>query len=275
MPINSVITNSNAMMALRHLNDTNRQMAATQGRISTGLKINNAIDDSSNYTIAQGLRSDVKAMSTISQGLNNTKGAAQVALAGANSVSNLLADVRAKLVEMSNEGISASQRSILATDLNSLMSQVGNFISNAEFNGQNILTATSTNILTLSNINGGQLTLNAQDIETDAQALATVAAAIAGATASASALAGSFVTLETTVNAALGGLGADIRAINLQNEFLGQVRDATEEGLGNIIDADMARESAKLSSLQIRQELGMQVTGIANTAPQSLLGLFK
>ena len=96
-----------------------------------------------------------------------------------------------------------------------------------------------------------------------------------GATASASALAGSFVTLETTVNAALGGLGADIRAINLQNEFLGQVRDATEEGLGNIIDADMARESAKLSSLQIRQELGMQVTGIANTAPQSLLGLFK
>ena len=115
MPINSVITNSNAMMALRHLNDTNRQMAETQGRISTGLKINNAIDDSSNYTIAQGLRSDVKAMSTISQGLNNTKGAAQVALAGANSVSNLLADVRAKLVEMSNEGISASQRSILAT----------------------------------------------------------------------------------------------------------------------------------------------------------------
>ncbi|MEO9963759.1 MAG: flagellin, partial [Nisaea sp.] len=81
--------------------------------------------------------------------------------------------------------------------------------------------------------------------------------------------------LESVVNTALGSLGAEVRALNLQTQFLEEIRDATDEGLGNLVDADLARESARLTSLQVQQQLSTQTLGIANQRPQSLLGLFR
>ena len=77
------------------------------------------------------------------------------------------------------------------------------------------------------------------------------------------------------VNTALGSLGAEARALELQTSFLSEITDATEEGLGNIVDAEMARESARLTALQVRQQLGTQVLSIANQSPQILLSLFQ
>ena len=84
-----------------------------------------------------------------------------------------------------------------------------------------------------------------------------------------------YSALESTVNTALGSLGAEVRALELQTTFLEQISDATDEGLGNIVDADLARESAKLTALQVQQQLSVQTLGIANQRPQSLLGLFR
>ena len=84
-----------------------------------------------------------------------------------------------------------------------------------------------------------------------------------------------FTNLESLVGSTLGSLGAEVRVLDLQTEFLTQVRDATETGLGNIVDADLARESARLTSLQVQQQLSVQTLGIANQRPQSLLGLFR
>ena len=95
------------------------------------------------------------------------------------------------------------------------------------------------------------------------------------AAAARAALTAEFADLENAVNGALGELGADVRSLDLQTEFLNQISDAAEEGLGNLVDADMARESARLTSLQIRQQLGVQVSGIANKAPEALLRLFQ
>lgn len=269
----SIITNTGALLALRNLNDTNRELATTQARIATGLKINNALDDVSNFVIAQGIRSDVQAFSAINQGLNNSKGIGKVALAGATSISDLLADIRAKLTEMSNDGVTTAQRDILTNDFNGLMSQVGNFIANSTFNGQNLLTDSAADIATISNMAGTTLTIEAQDLQTDSEALA--ATAVGTAATARAALTAEFADLENAVNGALGELGADVRSLELQTEFLNQISDAAEEGLGNIVDADMARESARLTSLQIRQQLGVQVSGIANKAPEALLRLFQ
>ncbi|MEC8317971.1 MAG: flagellin [Pseudomonadota bacterium] len=269
----SIITNAEALLALRNLNQTNRELATTQARISTGLKINSAIDDASNFAISQGIRSDIQAISAITQGLNNSKGIGKVALAGATSISDLLADIRSKLTELSNAGVTTAQRDILTDDFNGLMSQVGNFIANSSFNGQNLLTDSATNILTVSNLAGTNLSLAAQDLQTDSETLAAVS--VANSTSAQAVLTDEFETLQTAVNSALGALGADIRAMELQTDFLIEISDATEEGLGSIVDADMARESARLTSLQIRQQLGVQVSGIANKSPQALLALFQ
>src|SRR3546814_11527771 len=113
MSNNSILTNPEALVALRNLERTNRSLAITQSRVSTGLKVTGAIDDASNFAITQGIRGDVKALGAVVQGLNNAKGIAKVAIAGATSVSDLLQTIRQKLTELSNEGITTTQREIL------------------------------------------------------------------------------------------------------------------------------------------------------------------
>ena len=76
-------------------------------------------------------------------------------------------------------------------------------------------------------------------------------------------------------NTALGELAADARALDFQTRFLAALSDATEEGLGSIVDADLAKESARLQALQVKQRLSVTSLGIANAAPQSLLALFQ
>ncbi len=274
MAMNSIVTNASAFVALRNMTNITQSLQTTQNRVSTGLRVSNAIDDSSSFAIAQGLRTELKAYSAVSQGLNNAKGIGKVALAGATGVSNLLGDIRAKMTELSNEGITSAQRTILASDFDKLMSQAGNFIANADFNGVNVLETAQTSISTLSNLNAGSLTLNHQDLQTTAAALAAISVST-GATITAAAITSEFTALETAVNSALGGLGADVRALNLQTDFLSDIAAATEEGLGNIVDADMARESARMTALQVQQQLSVQTLGIINQAPQSLLGLFR
>ncbi len=275
MANNSILTNPEALIALRNLERTNRSLAVTQNRVSAGLKVTGAIDDASNFTIAQGIRGDIKALGAVVQGLNNTKGIAKVAIAGTTSISDLLQTVRQKLTELSNEGITTTQREILTDDFNQLLSQAANFIDNAVFNGVNMLdtAGASPDVNTLSNINGGTLTLSNQDLRT--QVLSLAAATLTDAAAAQSVLATQFITLQSVVNTALGSLGAEARALELQTAFLQEISDATEEGLGNIVDADMARESARLTALQVSQQLGVQVLGITNQAPQILLGLFQ
>ena len=62
--------------------------------------------------------------------------------------------------------------------------------------------------------------------------------------------------------------------VELQNEFSTQLIDILKEGIGNLVDADLAEESAQLQALQIQQQLGVQSLAIANAGPQSILGLF-
>ena len=272
---NSINTNSSAFIALRTLNSVNRNLDQTQNRVSTGLKIAGALDDASNFSIAQGIRGELKAIGAVTQGLNNAKGIGKVALAGTTGLSNLTADIRQKITELSNEGITTQQRSILTNDFNQLLSQAANFIDNAVFNGVNMLDTAiaSPNIVTLSNLTGGTLTLSNADLRTEVNALAIVS--VGSASASQAVIATQYSALESTVNDALGSLGAEVRALELQTQFLEQISDATNEGLGNIVDADLARESARLTALQVQQQLSIQTLGIANQRPQSLLGLFR
>ena len=270
---NSVITNASAFTALRTLNGINRNLDTAQNRVSTGLRVASALDDASNFSIAQGIRAEVKALGAVTQGLNNAKGIGKVALAGTTGLSNLLTDIRSKLTELSNEGITTAQRTVLQNDYNKLLSQAANFITNAKFNGKNLIESGAANVNTLSNLSGGTLTLTAKDLRTLTNSLA--GATVATATNAQSVITNEFTNLQSTVNVALGSLGAEVRALNLQTTFISELTDAQTEGLGTIVDADLARESARLTSLQVQQQLSTQTLGIANQRPQSLLGLFR
>ena len=279
---NSIITNPEAFVALRNLERTNEKLSKTQERLSTGLKVTSATDDASNFAIAQGVRGDVRALGAITQGLNNSKGIGEIALAGVTAISDLLQDIRQKLTELANGGLTTAQRVIVKADFDKLMSQAYGFVSNSNFNGRNLLISDATNVNTISNLNGTNLTLTARSGSGSGvtHLIRSLAAATLGTTGAAtdsvnaqSVITAQYSALETEINTSLGALGAEIRALKFQTDFLTTVNDSTEIGLGNIVDADLARESAELTALQVRQQLGVQVLGIANQQPQILLNL--
>ena len=279
---NSIITNPEAFVALRNLERTNEKLSKTQERLSTGLKVTSATDDASNFAIAQGVRGDVRALGAITQGLNNSKGLGEIALAGVTAISDLLQDIRQKLTELANGGLTTAQRVIVKADFDKLMSQAYGFVSNSNFNGRNLLISDATNVNTISNLNGTNLTLTARSGSGSGvtHLIRSLAAATLGTTGAAtdsvnaqSVIVAQYSALETEINTSLGALGAEIRALKFQTDFLTTVNDSTEIGLGNIVDADLARESAELTALQVRQQLGVQVLGIANQQPQILLNL--
>jgi len=270
---NSINTNPGALVALQNLNSINSQLDITQNRVATGLRVNNAVEDASNFAIAQGLRADLKAFDAVSQGLANARGVTSVALSAATSISDLAGDIQKKITEGLNAGNTSEQQAILQTDFANLVAQVNTFIANAEFNGQNVLSTGSVNISAIANIDGTSLTIRsgsdiaAQSVNLGTQSISSTAAALTAL---------SFIsTFQQSVNTVLGTLGADTRSINFQDEFIDAVADATEVGLGSIVDADLARESARLQALQVQQQLSTQSLNIANQRPSVLLSLFR
>jgi flagellin len=80
--------------------------------------------------------------------------------------------------------------------------------------------------------------------------------------------------LQTATNK-LSSLGTSSVGLDTHLTFVGKLQDSLDAGVGNLVDADLAKESAKLQSLQTKQQLGVQALSIANQTPQSILSLFK
>ena len=269
---NSINTNVGALVALRNLNATNTELNKVQDRVSTGLRVIGAKDNASTFAIAQGIRGDIKATQAVQQGLSQGKGIASVAISGAEAVSNILQDIKAKIVEGLNPANTSDQQAILSADYTELVGQVLNFVQNAEFNGQNQLISGATAVSIIADKDGGALTIRAQDLEGTAYSPLNVQNLTN--TSSASAALTAVNTVINTVNTALGQLGADNRALDNQDTFLSSINAALEEGVGSLVDADLAKESARLQALQVKQQLSVQTLSIANSSPQILLGLF-
>jgi len=267
----SINTNVGALIALRNLSLTNVGLDVTQDRVSTGYKVIGPKDDGSNFSIAQGLRSELKAFDAIQQSLSSGRGIVAAAIAGANSVSDLLADVKKKVIESSNPANTAAQQSILSADFNAMVAQLNTFVSNAVYNGRNLVSEGSGSVSITSTITGGQLTIN------NASGLGGVSTALSSGvatTAGALALLTAITAQELIIGQALGSLGANARDIEFLSTFTKTLSDAVTEGLGALVDADLAKESAKLQALQVKQQLGIQALSIANARPQTLLALF-
>ena len=268
---NSINTNLGAMVALRSLNVTNAALGKVQNRVSTGLKVIGAKDDASSFAIAQGIRAEVKAVGAVQQGINNAKGVASVALAGVTEISNLLGDIKKKIIEGMNPANTTAQQAILAADFTELVANVKNFVLNAEFNGKNIISS-ANGVNVIADTSGGTLAITAQNMSTVFANLN--AEALTSTTTATAALAVANTEIDT-VNTSLAGLGSDFRALEFQDSFLNAISDALTEGLGAIVDADLAMESANLQAQQVKQQLGIQALAIANSSPQSILGLFQ
>ena len=268
----SINTNVGALIALRNLNLTNVELEKVQDRVSTGFKVIGPKDDASNFSIAQGLRADLKAFDAVQQSLSAGRGVVAAAIAGAENLSNLLAEMKQKVIQAANPANTPNQQSILTADFDNMVQQLNAFVTNAVYNGRNIISSGSGSVSITSTITGGQLTIvNASTLGGVSTALSSGVATTAGALALLTAV----TAQELIVGTALGTLGANAKNIDFQSTFSKTLSDAVTEGLGSLVDADLAKESAKLQALQVKQQLGISALSIANQRPQTLLALFQ
>ena len=280
---NSVLTNASALIALQNLNSTNNKLALTQSRVNTGLKVQGAKDNAATWAIAPNQRADTGALEAGKTSMNRATSLADVSLAAGAQISDLLIELREKATAAADPSSTPTSRKAYNDEFQSLLKSLGSFAKNATFDGENILDGASTAPLNfLANVGATEtISLNRQDMSlaglsldtTDFTAPAT-AFDLLSADNAASALTQVKAALDTA-NANLAELGAQSKQIEKHNIFVGKLMDSLEVGIGNLVDADMAKESARLQALQVQQQLGAQALSIANQAPQIILSLFK
>ena len=275
---NSINTNVGAMIALQNLNVTNSQLATTQTRINTGLKVSSAKDNGAIWAIAQNQRSDVAALDAVTDSLNRGKSTLDVAISAAETISDLLNQMKAKALAASDASLDTAARTAMNADFTALRDQIKKTVANASFNGANLLKTAAANIYSLADASGTQkLTIQAQIMALGAAgSVLTVTAAAAFTTITTATAQLSVVNSSiTAVNAAIAKMGTASKAYDLHTSFVAKLMDTMQAGIGNLVDADVAKESATLQALQTKQQLGVQALGIANQSPQVLLSLFR
>jgi len=275
MPLNSVNTNIGAMVALQSLNRTNDEMSVTQKRISTGQRVADAKDDGAAFAVAQSVRADVAALTSSNEQLGGTQGLLDTTNSALKKVSDTMSDVRKVLLKLAQDDLTTDERTQYGAQYTALRAQVQSFVDDASYNGQQLLGAApggTDDRKIVRNEGDDRITIASTDKTTLVVAAAPTTAAAALTALGAS---GNFKTVERAINTAMNQYGSDNKTVAGQISFNKEKIDALEGGLGALVDADLAKESAKLQSLQIRQQLGTQSLSIANQSPQALLSLFR
>ncbi len=268
----SINTNSAANSALQNLNITTQEMTQTQLDITTGLKVNGPQDDASTYAIAQSMRGTIAGMGAVQTALASGQSTLSVAINGGQSIADLITQMEAKVVAANADGLDSTSRSALNNDYQALSSQIETIVVTASFNGTNLLTSGASNFSVLSTVDGSVISVSAQDMSLTGLGISGLDLNSSG---DASAALTAINTALNLVNSRLAALGSAASRIDNQSSFTSQLVDVLNEGVGNLVDANMAQESAQLQALQVKQQLGVESLSIANQAPQLILSLFK
>lgn len=272
-----VHSNKSALAALQSLNKTTAELGKTQDRISTGYKVATAKDNAAVYSVAQGQRADVGALNAVKMSLNRATSITDVALAAGENVSDLLNQLKEKVLGSLDPSADATARAAYDTDFKAILRQITSVIRNAEFDGANVLNGSLTgDIRFLANADANAyVTLTTKNLSLGGTILTIPATASINSTATASTVLAQLSASIINVNAALGQIGAQGKAIEAHNTFVSKLENVLEVGIGNLVDADLAKESARLTALQVQQQLGTQALSIANQSPQVVLNLFR
>lgn len=275
--MSSILTNNSAMVALQTLKSINNDLGKTQSMISTGKEISSAKDNSAIWAISKVMESDVSGFKAVSEALSLGESTVAVASAGAEQITNLLNEMKEKVVAATGENVDHAK---ITADITQIKEQITSVIGASQFNGTNLLnTAGNAGIAVVSSLDrdgAGTVTaasINVASVDFEANLDLTTIDTTDASTALAS-LADIEALIQTSVDGA-AALGASASRISDQNDFVGKVSDAIKSGIGTLVDADMEETSARLQALQVQQQLGVQSLSIANQAPQSILSLFR
>ena len=272
----SVNTNSGAMIALQYLNKTENDLQTTQTHINTGLKVATAKDDGATFAIAQNMRGNVSGYHAVSDSLNRGVSTVDVALSAGASISDLLNELKSKALAAADASLDTASRNALNADFTALRDQITAIVQNANFNGTNLVDGSVSTITALASADGSKkITVAGVTLKLSGAIVTIKTTSTISTQVKASAMISTINASVQNVNAALAKLAAGSKKFTIQNDFVSKLVDTLNAGIGNLVDADMAVESARLQSLQVKQQLGVQALSIANSQPQIILSLFR
>lgn len=280
----SVNTNLGAMAALQSLNETSKGLAMAQSRINTGLNVASTKDDSASYTIAQTLRGDVSGLKAVNSSLSRSKSVLDVATSGTEQISDIINQMKAKAYQAADSGIDQKSRDALNADFTALRDQITTIVNSSDFNGTNLLKTSGGSVTALQSLQDGvsggnwdpdSLSVANQGLDLGGSVITVAATGVINSQTTAQAMIDTLTTTQTNLNTSLSTLGSASRRIDGQLSFTSKLSDVIESGIGNLVDADLAKESARLQALQTKQQLGVQALSIANQAPQAITSLFR
>jgi flagellin len=270
------MTNNGVAVALQYLNLTQGQLDQTQSQINSGLKVASAKDDGAIYAIAQNQRGDLAGYQSVMSSLNNGSSAIDVALSAGQSISDLLIQMKQKALSAADPSLDTASRQALNANFTALRDQITTIVKNAVFNNFNLVDGSTTKIQALASADGSRrITTAAQDLSLGGSIVTLAANATVSTQVKASSLIATLQASLANVNSSLAKLSSGAAKFSIQSTFTQKLSDTLTSGLGNLVDANMAQESASLQALQVRQQLGVQALSIANQAPQTILSLFR
>ena len=275
MSFNSINTNVGAMQALQALAGINADLADVQQRISTGLKVSSPKDNPAIWAIAQNQRSEAMSLDAVQDSLNRGMSAVDVAMTAGETISDLLGQMRTLALSANDFTQGDPSRQALDDQYQALRKQIDVVVSSADFNGVNLLAGgRSGDVHALANSDGTEsIDVDHVDMSTSGALLSGLPSDLQAGLSSTSV--DDIVKASKSVNLAIGKLGTESKALKTHLTFIGKLQDTLEASIGNLVDADMAKESARFQALQIRQQLAIRALQIANQQPSLLLQLFQ
>ena len=272
----SVMTNNAANTALQYLNQTQGQLNQTQSAINSGLKVADARDNGAVFAIAQNQRAAVAGYTSVISSINNGTSSIDVALSAGQSISDLLIQLKTAALSAADSSLDTASRQALNANFTALRDQITTIVKNAVFNGFNLVNGSTNQITALASADGSRrITTQAQNLSLSGSIVTLKSTATISTQTKASALVSTIQTSLTNVDSALAKLSSGAAKFSIQATFAQKLSDTLTQGIGNLVDANMAQESASLQSLQVKQQLGIQALAIANQAPQTILSLFR
>jgi flagellin len=269
----SIQTNSGAARANLHTRRTSGEMSKSINRLSSGLRVRTAADDSAGLAVSENMRAQSRSITKAARNANDAVALMNVTESGYQSIGDLMVRMRELAVEAANGSISDTERGMLDQEFQSLITETDRVSSVAEYNGIQLMDGNVTNLtfqIGFRNSNDDQLTvtLNAQS----ANGLGIDAEAVSTQVAAQDAIASLDLAMESLLSDR-ADIGATINNLNSSISHLSTTATSYGEALGNVRDADIGAESTEFAKHQVMQQAGIAMIAQSNAMAQNALKL--
>lgn len=268
-------TNVGALNAFNALNNINSKIGTVQMRLSTGKRINSAADDPAGYTIGKKLEARSKSLSQALNNVGELKNILSVAEGGLQSINDIYSGIKEKIIQAGNGSYSSDELDAIVKEVNQMLDEVDDIISETKFNGTALLNNQFTSKVFQTGADGGDSITVSLSSNIDSADFGLNSLTSANINTSLTTTLSSIDSAIQTVSSELQTVGSLSARLDVKEQTLSTAITNTDAAMSRIMDADIAKEQLEITKLQILQQTATVQLAQANAAPQGVLSLFR